>query len=162
MKKHTLCFICLSVIAVFVLGCGQPGPSTTSTTPPEDPRVAELKKSIAAKTTPESQATIEIVKAMKPELNGAPGGRTLGEEANASTTVTAIGWEATLKTAEDRRGRWKIVFHYRDSMKQVQAAEWEYDPVAKKVYPFDMKNAPTFWSAPPQEAKSAKGSKSSQ
>ena len=59
--------------------------------------------------------------------------------------LTPIGWAAAIK----RIGRWKIVFYYQDYDKKYQAAEWEYNPDEITLYPFDLNNAPQFWSGTP-------------
>jgi len=147
--------LCLSG-AVLLISCAQqPAPKTA---PPEDPKVAAAKAAVA-KTTPDQQAAIDKAKAMKPTVNDQVSTKTLGEIAdsfaknNAVYNIIPIGWEGSQK----KNGRWKIAFHYQDYQKQLLEAEWEMDPAANKIYPFDFKNAPQFFSAEGADTKGKKG-----
>jgi hypothetical protein len=148
--------ICL-LAAMFALSCGSQPPAKPSG-PPEDPKITAIKSAIA-KTTPEQKAAIDKAKAIKPEVNGVTATKTLGEIAdnfaknNAQYNINPIGWEASQK----KNGRWKIVFHYQDYQKQLLEAEWEMDPVANKVYPFEFKNAKEFFTS--EGADTGKGKK---
>ena len=42
---------------------------------------------------------------------------------------------------------WKIAYYYQDYQNQYTAAEWEFNPETKKLYPLEFNNAPTFWTA---------------
>lgn len=100
-------------------------------------------------TPPEGLQIIEHIKAMTPEVNGQPSVLTLGQivkdesRNKGSDGLRPIGWEASQKT----NGRWEIILHYRNNRAQYQKAEWEYDPETNRVYPFELQNAPRFWSA---------------
>ena len=116
----------------------------------EEARLKAIKEEIG-KTTSNGKEIIELVKRMVPEVNGRSSTLPLGrlvEIAEKEKGVTAIGWAASLK----RNGRWRIVLHYRDDSPTYQAAEWEYNPDQFSLYPFDLNNAPQFWSeqAPPE------------
>jgi len=141
---------------MFLPSCAQqPAPKAT---PPEDPKIAAAKAAVA-KTTPEQQAAIDKAKAMKPTVNDQLSTKTLGEIAdnfaknNAVYNINPIGWEASQK----KSGRWKIAFHYQDYQKQLLEAEWEMDPAANKIYPFEFKNAKDFFSAEGADTKGKKG-----
>ncbi|HYL97442.1 MAG TPA: DUF3071 domain-containing protein [Blastocatellia bacterium] len=125
--------------------------------PREDPQVTAIKDQIA-KTTPEGKTIIEKAWTLKPVVNERVSGKTLGDVVNDYTNnkgpynITAIGWEAAKKSS----GRWKIIFHYRDYQKHYLAAEWEYNPEANSLYPFDFNNAPQFWT---EDTEAAAGTK---
>lgn len=154
MKKLLL----LAAIAIS-FGCGgeKPGPPKPAAKAPEDPRLAAIKEAIA-KTSPEGKAIIEKVKGLKPEVNDVPASKTLGEiieefsKEKGQFNLTPIGWEASQK----KNGRWKILFHYQDYQKQFQRAEWEYNPENNKLYPFELNNAPQFWTGAGQTDKGKK------
>lgn len=144
--------VILYLACVIAVGCGQqPGPAT-KTQPAEDPKLATAKASIA-KTTPEGKAVIEKIQAMKPEVNSQASAKPLRDiiedfsKNKAQYNITPIGWEAIQKEPrpEEKAGRWKVLFHYQDFQKQYLKAEWEYNPVTEKLYPFDQKNAAEFW-----------------
>ena len=156
MKKAIPCLI----IMFLMIGCGQKaGPAKAKAN--KDPKIAAAEEKIN-KTSSEGKEIIEKVKGMKAEVNDQPSTKTLNEMADdysktkANYNITPIGWEASKKKTE----RWKVVFYYQDWQKQLLAAEWEYDPQANKVYPFETANAPGFWSnegaAPAQGAKGKK------
>jgi hypothetical protein len=141
MKKAIPCLI----ILFLMLGCGQkPGPIKAKAD--KDPKVVAAEEKIN-KTSPEGKEIIEKVKAMKPEVNEQVSTKTLNEVVEnyaknmGNYNITPIGWEASKKKTE----RWKVVFYYQDYQKQFLAAEWEYDPQANKIYPFEMENARGFW-----------------
>jgi hypothetical protein len=98
---------------------------------------------------------IELMKLMAPEVNGRSSTLSLGnlvEIAEKEKGVKVIGWAASLK----RNGRWRIVFYYRDDSPTYQAAEWEYNPDQFSLYPFDLNNAPQFWSRPVPPARESR------
>ncbi|MFP5263642.1 MAG: hypothetical protein ACLGJB_17315 [Blastocatellia bacterium] len=146
------------IIMFLMVGCGQkPGPLKAKAS--KDPKIAAAEEKIN-KTSPEGKEIIEKVQGMKPEVNEQLSSMTLKEKVEDYTKnkgdfgITPIGWEASKKKTE----RWKVLFYYQDYQKQLQTAEWEYDPKAEKVYPFEVNNAPMFWeSAPP--AQGTKGKK---
>jgi hypothetical protein len=142
----------LYLACVIAVGCGQqpgPAPKTQSS---DDPKLAAIKASVA-KTTPEGKAVIDKIQGMKPEVNSQPSAKPLRDivedfsKNKAQYNITPIGWEATqkVKRAEEKAGRWKVLFHYQDFQKQYLMAEWEYNPETDKLYPFDTKNAAEFW-----------------
>jgi hypothetical protein len=100
-------------------------------------------------TSPEGLQIIEQIKAMKPEVNGQPSVLTLGQvvgdhsQSKGSDSLRPIGWEASQKA----NGLWGIILHYQDYQAQFQKAEWEYDPETNRIYPFELQNAPRFWTA---------------
>ena len=139
--------IFITLLLVFSLvGCMEKKTAPTAPREQKDPKVAALEERIA-KVTPEGKATVEKVKGMKPEVNSQASAKTLGEivEDYASNkgayNLSQIGWEADSKS----NGRWKVIFHYKTYSGDLSAAEWEYDPAAGKLYPFETKNAPIFW-----------------
>lgn len=141
--------ISLLTVLVVVASCGQPTPpSSTTTRTQKDPRVVAIEERIA-KTTDEGKEIIEKVKGMKPEVNDVASAQSIAQIADdyalnrAGYNITPIGWEASQKGSK----RWKINFHYQDYQKQFLVAEWEYNPETDKVYPFELKNAPQFWTS---------------
>jgi hypothetical protein len=141
--KKVLLF--LAIVALY--GCGErPGPPKPAAKAPEDPRLTAIKEAIA-KTSPEGKAIIEKVKGLKPEVNDVPASKSLNEiieefsKEKGHFNLIPIGWEASQK----KNGRWKILFHYQDYQKQFRYAEWEYNPENNKLYPFELNNAPQFW-----------------
>ena len=158
MVKRILFMGAILVAPLMMNGCSDKPASTTTTTkaaPPDDPKKAAILDTIN-KLTPDEKATAEKVKAMKPEVNGVPAGKSLSDivddysKNKGSYNMSAIGWEAHSK----KNGRYKVVLYYQDYKKQYQTAEWEYDPAASKVYPFDLENAKGFWSAGDDKDKS--------
>ena len=138
-------------LAVLLLaGCsGSQSAGPAKSAAPKDPKMAAIQERID-KTTPEGKQMVEKILAMKPEVNGQPAGKTLGEivdtyaKTNGEYNIKPIGWEASQK----KSGRWKIGFNYQDWQKQFLFAEWEYNPESKNVYPFELQNAKEFWTAP--------------
>ncbi len=137
---------------LLMVGCGGGGSQSAGpakNAPPKDPKMAAIQERID-KTTTEGKQVVEKVRAMKPEVNDQPAGKTLGEivdnyaKNNGAYNINAIGWEASQK----KSGRWKIAFDYQDWQKQYLLAEWEYNPETNKVYPFEFQNAKEFWVAP--------------
>lgn len=155
MRKAIPCLI----IMFLMVGCkDKPGPLKAKAN--KDPKIDAAEEKIN-KTSPEGKEIIEKVQGMKPEVNEQLSAMTLREKAEDFTKnkgdfgITPIGWEAAKKKTNER---WKVVFYYQDYQKQLLAAEWEYDPKAEKVYPFEFNNAPGFFeSAPP--AQGTKGKK---
>jgi hypothetical protein len=153
----------LLIIALLMVGCVDKGPPPAAKRVDKDPKVAAAEEKIG-KTTPEGKAIIEKVQAMKPEVNEQPSGKTIKEIADdyannkGAYNIIVIGWEASQKKpiAGQKTGRWKVVFHYQDYQKQQLAAEWEYNPDENKVYPFELVNAPQFWTAPDASKKGKK------
>jgi hypothetical protein len=142
MKKVLLLLVTMTFFA-----CGErPGPPKPPAKAPDDPRLVAIKEAIA-KTSPEGKAIIEKVKGLKPEVNDVPASKTLSEiveefsKEKGQFNLMPIGWEASQK----KNGRWKILFHYQDYQKQFRSAEWEYNPENNKLYPFELNNAPQFW-----------------
>jgi hypothetical protein len=122
--------------------------SARSTLPMIDRQLAPILQAISM-TSPEGLQIIDQIKELKPEVNGQPSVLTLGQAVKDdsrkkdSDGLRQIGWEASQKT----NGRWQVVLHYRDNQAQFQKAEWEYDPETNRVYPFELLNAPRFWTA---------------
>jgi hypothetical protein len=154
------------IILLLLTGCGQKV-APTKAKADKDPKRVALEEKIA-RTSPEGKQMIEMVKGMKPEVNDQLSAKTLGEliedyEKNKGAyNISTIGWEASQKAVrpQEKTGRWKVLFHYQTFDGQLQAAEWEYNPETKKLYPFERNNAPTFWTAVGDEAANAnKGKK---
>ena len=149
------------IILFLMIGCGGQKPGPVKAKADKDPKVTAAEEKIN-KTSPEGKDIIGKVQQMKPEVNEQPSTKTLNElvedyaKNKANYSITPIGWESSKKKSE----RWKVVFYYQDWQKQLLAAEWEYDPQANKLYPFEVVNAPGFWTnegaAPAQGAKSKK------
>jgi len=100
------------------------------------------------KTTPEGKEIIERVKRMLPEVNRQLSTlplEELVEKYAKEKNVAPIGWAAARKRIS---GRWKILFYYQDDTKKYHTVEWEYNTETVSVYPFDLVNAPQFWSGP--------------
>src|SRR5262249_17910661 len=115
---------------------------------PPPAQAAPVREAIRGTTT-EANAIIEKVKALKPIVNATESRLTLGNlvdkaaQEKGDSSLTPIGWEASKKL----NGRWRIVLRYKDHLQANQAAEWEYNSETDQVYPFDLQNAPRFWSA---------------
>jgi hypothetical protein len=149
----------LVVVLVALASCNNEKPKAAGpATPPEDAHLTTIKTTIA-KTTPDEKAMIEKCLAMKPEVNGLASAKTLGEitddygKNKADYNIHPIGWEAHIKSNK----RWKVLFHYQDYQKQFTVAEWEYNPETSKLYPFDLKNAPQFWTGVGADQSAKKG-----
>jgi len=146
------------IIFLLLTGCGQKAAPTRAKAD-KDPKRVAIEERIA-KTSSEGKQLIESVKGMKPEVNDQPSAKTLGEivedyEKNKGAyNITTIGWESSQKAVrpQEKTGRWKVLFHYQTFDGQLQAAEWEYNPETKKLYPFERVNAPTFWTGIGDEA----------
>jgi hypothetical protein len=142
MYKSLLCLI----ILFLMVGCGGQKPGPTKVRAEKDPKVAAVEEKIS-KTTAEGKQMVEKALAMKPEVNDQVSAKTLGDilkdysENKGTFNITPLGWESTQK----RNGRWKLVYHYQDYQKQLMSAEWEYNPQTNKLYPFELVNAPSFW-----------------
>jgi len=157
MLKTLTCLVALLLFAA----CGQKAGPVRATAA-KDPKVAAIEDKIQ-KTSPEGKEMIEKIKAMKPEVNDKVASKTLGEivddyaKNKGTYNINVIGWESSKKASN---GRWKAVLHYQDWQKAFLAAEWEYNPQNNKLYPFEVTNAPMFWTglgadgtAPPPKAK---------
>lgn len=150
-------FPLVMILLVLVACHDKPAPAAKPAA--KDPKIAAAEDKIS-KTTPEGKAMIEKVQAMKPEVNEQISGKTLKEivddyaKNKGAYNISIIGWEATQKKprAGEKSSRWKIALHYQDYQKQVLAAEWDYNPETDKLYPFEMANAPQFWTAASPEA----------
>ena len=142
------------LVALLMTGCSGSQSAGPGKSAPKDPKMAAIQERID-KTPPEGKQMIEKALAMKPEVNGQPAGKTLGEIAdnyaknNAEFNIKPIGWEASQK----KSGRWKIAFNYQDWQKQYLYAEWEFNPESNNLYPFELQNAKEFWVAPETPAK---------
>lgn len=140
---------CLILLVLFT-ACGQKPleQQSAKTQAAKDPKLAKFEENIA-KTTPEGKAFIEQAKAMKPVIEKQVSTKTLGElvddfSKNKGTyNMKPIGWEASQKKTSKN---WKLVFYYQDYTDQYRAAEWEYNPDTKELYPFEFTNAKDFWS----------------
>jgi len=100
------------------------------------------------KTTPGGKEIIERVKRMLPQVNRQLSTlplEELVEKYAKEKNVTPTGWAAARKRIS---GRWKILFYYQDDTKKYHTVEWEYNAETVSVYPFDLVNAPQFWSGP--------------
>jgi hypothetical protein len=147
------------ILIAFAAACNdKAGPAPAAKA--NDPARTAIDTAIS-KTTPDGKAIIEKVKAMKPQVNGQASSKTLAEviddwaKNKGEYNITEIGWEA----AQKKNGRWKIIYHYRPYTKEYVAAEWEYNPQDNTVYPFDLVNAPQFWTGPSDADKKAKKGK---
>lgn len=137
------------IVLVFITACGQKPAEQQSAKPQtaKDPKLVKFEENIA-KTTPEGKEFIEKAKVMKPEVNEQISTKTLGElvedyaKNKGDFNLKPIGWEASEKKTTKN---WKLVFYYQDFSNQYQAAEWEYNPTSKKLYPFEYINAPLFY-----------------
>ena len=155
-------FIPILSVLFLLAGCGQKA-APTKARAEKDPKRAALEEKVA-KTTPEGKEMVENVLGMKPEVNDQPSSKTLREiiedyEKNKGAyNITSIGWEASQKAVRqgEKTGRWKLLFHYQTFDGQYLSAEWEYNPETKKLYPFETKNAPTFWTGIEGDAAKAK------
>jgi hypothetical protein len=142
--------VCAAVILLaLAAGCeDKPKPPAGPPAPKEDPKIEAIKAEIA-KTTPDEKAMIDKCLAMKPEVNGKQSAMTLQEVVNDYATnkgdydLHVIGWEAKFLSNK----KWKISLNYQDYQKALTKAEWWYDPDTNKLYPFETKYAPVFWSA---------------
>ena len=144
MSKKAFSLIMFLLLAT---ACGEKTqPAANKPRAESDPKRAKYQKSID-ETTPEGKDMIEKVKAMKPEVNEKVSAKPLGEIIDDYATnkgdfnIKPIGWAAAKKS----NNNWKIVYYYQDYSNQYTAAEWEYNPETKKLYPFEFNNAPTFW-----------------
>jgi hypothetical protein len=154
-----------TLAAIFLIGCGEK-PAPVRQSAPKDPRVASAEEKIN-KTTAEGKAMIEKVQGMKPEVNDQVSTKTLKEivddyaQNKGAYNISVIGWEASPKKLQpgQKEARWKIVFHYQDYQKQLLAAEWEFNPDSNKLYPFEVVNAPGFWTSEGAQPSSAKKGK---
>src|SRR5215813_3833846 len=132
---------CLLILLALV-GCDHK-PAPQAAAPKKDPRITAIEQRIA-QTTPEGKQILEKVQAMKPEVNEQASGKTLKElvddyaKNKGDYNLSPIGWEASQK----KSGKWKVGFDFQDWQKQIQAAEWEFDPQANKLYPFEFQQAP--------------------
>lgn len=150
-----LASLIILLLAVAMAGCEEkPQEAKAKGEPVADPKRAQIQEQID-KTTPEGKEMLEKVKAMKPVVNDQVSGKTLNEivdqYANQSGDVgiKPVGWEASLKQTTKN---WKIVFHFQDFNKQYRKAEWEYNPETQQLYPFELEQAPTFWTGIGAEA----------
>jgi hypothetical protein len=134
------------VIAILVTGFSTADLALTNSVSWQDDKLIAIKERIA-KNTPESLRIIEKVKHMKPVVNDELSGKRLGkiikdyEEGKGAFKLTAIGWEASVK----ENGFWRIFFHYQKDTLEYVKAEWEFNPEINKLYPFELPNAPWFW-----------------
>jgi|ERR1700733_308048 hypothetical protein len=144
MRTWIVCFA--AILLAGVAACGdKPAPSAPAA-PKEDPQITAIKAAVS-KTTPDEKAILDKCLALNPEVNGQAAAMPLGDIVNDSATnksdynIRILGWEAHVKSNK----RWKILLHYQDYQKKFLVAEWEYNPETNKVYPFEVKNAPQFW-----------------
>jgi hypothetical protein len=141
-------FLIVLLLMVAMVGCGEkPQPTASKPKADADPKRAKFQEAID-KTTPEGKDMIEKIKAMKPLVNEKLAAKTLGEiteefaTKNAQYNTKPIGWAASEKGTTKN---WKIVYYYQDFGGQYNAAEWEYNPESKQLYPFEFTYAPTFF-----------------
>ncbi len=147
MIKKSSCLITL-LLMVMIVGCGEkPQPAASKPKAEADPKRAKFQEAID-KTTPEGKEMVETVKAMKPFVNEKLAAKSLGEitddfaTKNGEYNTKPIGWSASQKSSTKN---WKIVYYYQDYLGAYNAAEWEYNPETKQVYPFEFILAPTFY-----------------
>lgn len=148
MIKKASCLIIL-LLTVMMAGCGdKPSqPAAAAKSKADDPKRAKFQEAID-KTTPEGKDMLEKIKAMKPLVNEKVAAQTLGEitdtfaTKNGEYNTKPIGWAASQKGTTKN---WKVVYYYQDYQGQYNAAEWEYNPDSKQLYPFEFTNAPTFY-----------------
>ena len=140
------------VIAILMMSpCVDAGASLTSQTQ-GDVKLAVILQRIS-KTTPEGIKIIEKIQGMKPEINDKLSTKTLIDIIEGylfdcgDKCINPIGWEASEKKPSPGEpvSRWKITFHYQDSSKEYQEAEWEFNSETDKLYPFEFKNARQFY-----------------
>lgn len=111
----------------------------------EDPRLTFILESIKS-TLPEGKMILQTVLKMKPEINRKRASKSLEDivkvyaEDKGEYNIKPIGWQASQKIS----GRWKILFYY-EQQGEYHEAEWEYNEHAGKLYPFEPRNAPQFW-----------------
>ena len=146
MEKKTLSLITLLLFSLMI-GCNEkPKEARAKPEAASDPKRAQVQEKID-KTTPEGKEMIEKVKGMKPEVNEQISALPLGEivddyaKNKGSFNIKVLGWEASQK----KTNNWKIVLHFQDYNNQYRDAEWEYNAESKKLYPFELEQAPTFW-----------------
>ena len=154
-----------TLLVVLALLISSPAQESSIQNPPSqgDPKLAAILKRVSH-TSPEGQKIIEKVQDAKPEINGLRSTKTLNEIIQAyifdvgQYGIIPIGWEAAEKKRplEHSLSRWRIVFHYQDYTKRLLEAEWEYDPNSERLYPYEIRNAPSFWTN--EEPKKAKPS----
>ena len=148
MIKKASCLIIL-LLTVVMVGCGDKPQQPAAAKPKadSDPKRAKFQEAID-KTTPEGKDMIEKIKAMKPLVNDKVAAKSLGEitddfaTKNGEYNTKPIGWAASQKGTTKN---WKVVYYYQDYQGQYNAAEWEYNPDSKQLYPFEFTNAPTFY-----------------
>lgn len=144
------------IILFLMIGCGQKG-SPTKVRAEKDPKIAAVEEKVS-KTTAEGKQMVEKIVAMKPKVNNQVSAKSLGDilkdysENKGTFNITPLGWEASQK----KSGRWKLVYHYQDYQKQLMSAEWEYNPQSNELYPFELVNAPSFWTGVGDEKDAAK------
>ncbi len=117
-----------------------------------------------SRNSPEGLEALEKVQQLKPELNYTPSTKTLIEIVEHYAFgvgvygINPIGWEASKKRvlAGEKVGRWRIVFHYKDYQKQLLSAEWEFNEATGKLYPFEVRYAPQFWTGGSESKKNKK------
>ncbi|HEY6332174.1 MAG TPA: hypothetical protein VI756_22795 [Blastocatellia bacterium] len=152
MRKWSVC-IAVVLLALASACEDKPKPPAGPPAPKDDPKIAQIKAEIA-KTTPDEKAQLDKCLAMKPEVNGKQSAMTLNEVVNDYATnkgdydIHVIGWEAHFLSNK----KWKISLNYQDFSKNLTKAEWWYDPDTNKLYPFETKYAPVFWSPTPANA----------
>ena len=146
MEKKPLSLITFLLVTL-MFGCSEkPKEARGKPEVASDPKRAQIQEKID-KTTPEGKAMIEKVKAMKPEVNEQVSALPLGEivddyaKNKGSFNIRVLGWEASQK----KTNNWKVVLHFQDYNNQYHDAEWEYNPETSKLYPFELEQAPTFW-----------------
>ena len=119
----------------------------------DDEKLERILATISGTST-DGLKILDKVQELRPEINEIESTKTLIDLVQdyafnkGAYSIAVLGWAASRKKVMTGAalGRWKIVLYYKDWQKQYQSAEWEYNEETNKLYPFERKNAPTFWS----------------
>jgi hypothetical protein len=154
-RRQVFAGIVFLSVALVALGCSErratntaakakqvAGKTVAETKVKENPgRVRDIQAG-CAKTTEEGKEIIARTQAWMPIVNGNEGGKPLKDVAAdfKQGGVYELCWAASQKS----NGRWKVIYNYVDISGGFQEAEWEFDPTAKEMKPFNS-NAMQFW-----------------
>ena len=136
----------LLLASVLLFGCDLTPTVSATIAFQDDAKLVAIQERIS-KTSQDGLRIIEKIKRLKPEVNEQRSAARLEDIVEVYSAKTGryniipVGWEAAQKS----NGRWKIVLYYQDFLDRYQAAEWEYNEESNKLYPFEVDNAPQFW-----------------